>query len=100
VQELEARVTELTSQWMNLIGGGECHKDRDCHFTIERRWSYGAPPIWSVEHYGYWITTPISEKCATYKDALRFLISTLEAEYADAKKCIEERDAEDAKPSR
>lgn len=88
LQELEAQFTALTVEWMNTIGP-ECHKDRDCHFYIERRWSYGDAPKWRAQHYGYWAEERLDKECATYHDALRALIEFLADELADAKKCIE-----------
>lgn len=31
---------------------GEIRKDRDCHWFISERWSYGRPRGWVVEHDG------------------------------------------------
>lgn len=45
-------ITKLVDEWMTLIGSDH-HKDRDCHFMIELRWSYGNPPYYEVDHYGY-----------------------------------------------
>lgn len=88
LQELEARVTELTNEWMNTIGP-EHHKDRDCHFFIERKWSYGNSPAWKVVHNGYWIES-IDQQCESYRLALQFLVSTLQSEIASAKQSIKE----------
>lgn len=80
--ELESRLTALTSKWMSLIGP-EHHKDRDCHFYIERRWSYGAPPVWRAQHSGYWADA-LDVECATYKQAVERLIGFLTIEMAAA----------------
>ena len=32
---------------------GDVHKDRDCHWQIVERWSYGKHLGWFVEHDGY-----------------------------------------------
>lgn len=88
-QELEAKFTALTNEWLNTIGP-QHHKDRDCHFSIERRWSYGEPPVWIAEHYGYWVTEHFKKECSTYRDAVQALIDMLTEELADAKRCIEE----------
>jgi len=45
-------LTELTAEYYDLIGG-EHHKDKDCHFYIEKIYSYGREPYWQFCHYGY-----------------------------------------------
>jgi len=45
-------LTELISEYYALIGG-EHHKDKDCHFYIEKIYSYGREPYWRFNHYGY-----------------------------------------------
>jgi hypothetical protein len=92
LQELEAKLTALTAEWMRVVGP-EHHKDRDCHFIIERRWSYGDRPQWVAEHYGYWITKHFIQKCDTYREAVQALIDLLEREIPEAKSSIEGRDA-------
>lgn len=32
---------------------GDVRKDRDCHWPISERWSYGCHAGWVVEHDGY-----------------------------------------------
>lgn len=91
LQQLEQRLTELTGQWMQTIRR-QHHKDRDCHFVVERRLSYGDKPYWSAEHFGYWIERPFSKRCKTYREAVGALIALLTEEIAEAKRCIEERD--------
>lgn len=67
----EKRITELSAQYYELIGG-EHHKDRDCHWSIETLWSYGQPPVYIVEHKGYLHET---EKATfdSYETAMAFL---------------------------
>lgn len=67
----EKRITELSAQYYELIGG-EHHKDRDCHWNIETLWSYGKPPVYIVEHKGYLHET---EKATfdSYETAMAFL---------------------------
>ena len=49
---MEKTLTELTAEYYDLIGG-EHHKDDDCHFYIEKIYSYGKEPYWQFLHYGY-----------------------------------------------
>jgi len=62
------KITELTDEWYTLIGPDH-HKDRDCHWYIETKWSYGQPPKYIVQHYGY-IINEIQEQCDSYDLAL------------------------------
>lgn len=36
-----------------MIVGCQHHKDRDCHYEVSRKFSYGGFMEWKVEHYGY-----------------------------------------------
>jgi len=45
-------VHELITKYNSLIQRDH-HKDRDCHFHIQRDWSYGELLGWCVVHYGY-----------------------------------------------
>lgn len=49
---LEERITKLTGLRYRLIGPIH-HKDKDCHFSIRKHWSYGGPPVYEIDHYGY-----------------------------------------------
>ena len=76
------QITKLTDDWYKLIGKDH-HKDRDCHWYIETKWSYGLPPTYIVRHYGY-IIDEVDEKFESYEQALEFLkeflIKTIEDE--------------------
>jgi hypothetical protein len=75
-------ITELTNEWYKLIGPDH-HKDRDCHWYIETKWSYGYPPKYSIQHWGY-ILDDIVEECNSYDEALlklkEILIEKIEEE--------------------
>jgi hypothetical protein len=77
----EEDITALSEEWYTLIGP-EHHKDRDCHWTIVTRWSYGQPPIYQVEHHGY-ILDHIEIECKTYSEALETLKKTLQKAISD-----------------
>ena len=61
-------ITKLTDEWYFLIGKDH-HKDRDCHWYVETKWSYGYPPKYTVQHWGY-ILSDIEEEYKTYEEAL------------------------------
>lgn len=45
-------ISELTALWYETIGSLH-HKDRDCHFSIIKRWKYDGQIKYEVEHHGY-----------------------------------------------
>lgn len=49
---LNEQIVDLTTKYYELIGRDH-HKDRDCHFYINSVYSYGNPPYYKIEHYGY-----------------------------------------------
>jgi hypothetical protein len=67
----EKQITELAEKYHALIAGDH-HKDRDCHWHIETRWSYGNAPVYVVEHRGYLHKTERST-FDKYETALAFL---------------------------
>lgn len=68
---IEQEITTLTQEWYDLIGGDH-HKDRDCHWYIETKWSYGQSPIYKVIHNGY-VLDQIEENWSSYEGALNRL---------------------------
>jgi hypothetical protein len=69
-------ITKLTDEWYYLIGKDH-HKDRDCHWYIETKWSYGHPPKYFVQHFGY-ILDDVQILCDSYDEALKKLKEYLE----------------------
>ena len=69
-------ITKLTDEWYNLIGPRH-HKDRCCHWYIETKWSYGQPPTYEVQHWGY-IRDEVRVVCSSYNDALVALKAELQ----------------------
>jgi hypothetical protein len=70
------KITDLTDKLYELIGRDH-HKDRDCHYFIETKWSYGRPPVYVIVHNGY-IFDDISEEWASYELACIRLKELLE----------------------
>lgn len=69
------KITRLANEWQNLIGNDH-HKDRDCHFSISKIWSYGQSPTFRVEHFGY-IWDSFSKEFKTQDEAEEFLLDKL-----------------------
>ena len=84
-------ITTLTDEWYRLIGGGH-HKDRDCHWYIETKWSYGYKPEYTIRHYGY-ILDEIEELWDTYELALNRLKEILEEKIKEEKE-LQQNDKE------
>lgn len=81
-------ITKLTDDWYILIGKDH-HKNKDCHWYIETKWSYGYPPKYSVQHFGY-ILDDIVEECDSYDEALLKLKEILTEKIEEEKKSQEE----------
>jgi hypothetical protein len=71
MENIIQEITKLTDEWYRLIGPTH-HKDRCCHWYIETKWSYGQPPKYSVQHFGY-ILDEIVETWTDYNMALNRL---------------------------
>ena len=71
-KELEQEATRLAHLWYEYISKDH-HKDCDCHWYIERRWSYSEKPKWVVWHSGY-IFEGKEIECGSYEEALKVLI--------------------------
>ena len=80
--DIQKDIVKLSEQWHDLISGDH-HKDKDCHWYIETKWSYGFPPKYFVQHWGY-ILGDIQEEFDSYEDALlglkEILIEKIEEE--------------------
>jgi len=84
MEELKQEITKLTDEWYFLIGKDH-HKDRDCHWYIETKWSYGYPPKYTVQHWGY-ILDEIEEEFDSYEKALERLKKLLIEKIQEEKK--------------
>ena len=82
---IDAKITKLTGLYYSLIANDH-HKDRDCHFYINKYWSYGDEPCYMVEHYGY-CNNEFSISFKTSQEAHKFLVKKLE-EYIDYEKFL------------
>ena len=64
---MQALTKQLLELWYELIGGDH-HKDRDCHFYIERNFSTYQKSEWRLHHRGYLIGD-YEKTFPTYKEA-------------------------------
>jgi hypothetical protein len=92
MSELIEEVTRLTEEWYALIGPDH-HKNRDCHWYIETKWSYGRQPEYCIVHHGY-ILGKLNETWQTYELALGRLKELLTKEIKEYTKDRDENDEE------
>lgn len=82
------QITELTKRWYHYVGLDH-HKDRDCHFYIEKKWSYGEPPIYIAYHYGYvaddWHSSAYSTAAEAEEALAKWLTHTINGRIMDIK---------------
>jgi hypothetical protein len=74
-EDLDDKIHQLASEYQILISGDH-HKDRDCHWSITRKWAYGEDIGWVVEHIGY-LYEAVEIFCESYREAQETLIDTL-----------------------
>ena len=80
---LDEEITVLTDKWYKYVSLSH-HKDRDCHWYLEKRWSYGNKPYYQAFHPGYIIEPWESAKCSTAKEAETELRNKLRMEIHEA----------------
>lgn len=94
---LEDKITRLTEFWYKYVSMDH-HKDRDCHFSITKEWSYGSPPHYTVTHNGY-VGHEIETNTNTEEHATRILyneiVLMLRKEKAGAKKILSTKNSYD-----
>lgn len=73
---LEEEITVLTEKYYKYVSLDH-HKDRDCHFWIEKRWSYGNPPKYSAHHNGYIGSDLNTKEFDEEEDAMMWLADNL-----------------------
>lgn len=73
--DIQTEIFKLSEEWYELISSNH-HKDKDCHWYIEIRWSYGEQPEFRVLHHGY-MTDDIEIACDSYETALMELRTIL-----------------------
>lgn len=82
--EVEAEITRLSDIWMRFVGQDH-HKDRDCHWYIEKYYSYGKPPYYQAYHNGYIGDKFEGSECTTIEEAEEELLNAIKFRIHDAK---------------
>lgn len=91
----EEEINKLTDIWYSIVSLDH-HKDRDCHWYINKVWSYGQKPYYQIEHYGYIYgldREDVDAQYPTYEQAetrlLEIIKDAIEEERARAEEIIE-----------
>lgn len=84
---MQALTKQLLELWYELIGGDH-HKDRDCHFYIERNFSTYKKSEWRLHHRGYLIGD-YEKIFPTYKEAEKGLQDLLIKQMLYFTECLE-----------
>ncbi len=64
----------LLEQWQLCLV--DHHKDRDCHFFIQRNYSTHAPGVWTIIHNGY-LSNAVDEQLDSFEQAEKRLFDLL-----------------------
>ena len=85
---LEEEITVLTEKYYKYVSLDH-HKDRDCHFWIEKKWSYGNPPTYSAHHFGYVGSDLNTKDFDEEEDAMMWLADNLRRKIKQAIEYLE-----------
>ena len=87
----DAEIVRLTRLWYEAVSR-DYHKDRDCHWYITTKYSYGEQPTFAGSHPGYIGPRWVGEERTTYAEALADLrlqlLLAIEAEVSWAKEAL------------
>lgn len=82
MDDLEHKILKMTKDWYQIVGMDH-HKDRDCHWYINKTWSYGNEPYYSVEHFGYISRVEDKTEYKTYAEAEEALYNMLKRAFSE-----------------
>lgn len=94
MDDIEQKILKYTQFWYEYVNTDH-HKDRDCHFSIEKTWSYGKEPTYSFYHNGYIGSRSTSPKREKYEHALRDMQVWFEREIESAKEWVRHVEEDD-----
>ena len=87
MNEIQQEIVRLSNIWMRFVGQDH-HKDRDCHWYVEKYYSYGEPPYYKAYHHGYIADYFEGTKCLTLEEAEEELLNAIRFEIHKAKKWV------------
>lgn len=92
---MQQEIVRLSNIWMRFVGVDH-HKDRDCHWYIQKYYSYGEKPYYMAWHHGYMGDDFEGTKCDTLEEAEEELLNAIKFQIHKAKKWVS-RNLEEAK---
>ncbi len=95
MNEIQQEIVRLSNIWMRFVGQDH-HKDRDCHWYIQKYYSYGEKPYYMAWHHGYIGDDFEGSKCVTLEEAEEELLNAIKFQIHKAKKWVS-RNLEEAK---
>ncbi len=95
MNEMQQEIVRLSNIWMRFVGVDH-HKDRDCHWYIQKYYSYGEKPYYMAWHHGYIADDFEGTKCDTLEEAEEELLNAINFQIHKAKKWVS-RNLEEAK---
>ncbi len=95
MNEIQKEIVRLSNIWMRFVGVDH-HKDRDCHWYIQKYYSYGEKPYYMAWHHGYIGDDFEGTKCDTLEEAEEELLNAIKFQIHKAKKWVS-RNLEEAK---
>ncbi len=69
---MKDKILKLTKLWYEYVGMDH-HKDCDCHWFINKIWSYGGEPYYKIIHDGYIYEAKNYKRYKTYEAAEKAL---------------------------
>jgi len=84
MNEMQQEIVRLSNIWMRFVGQDH-HKDRDCHWYVEKYYSYGEAPYYQAYHHGYIGDDFTGTKCITLEEAEEELLNAIKFEIHKAK---------------
>jgi hypothetical protein len=87
MNEMQQEIVRLSNIWMRFVGVDH-HKDRDCHWYIQKYYSYGEKPYYMAWHHGYIGDDFEGSKCITLEEAEEELLNAIKFQIHKAKKWV------------
>lgn len=72
----EKEIVRLSGIWYDYVSQDH-HKDKDCHWFIEKVYSYGQAPLYQAYHWGYMGEDFQGNKCKTIEEAEEELLNAI-----------------------
>lgn len=78
---MNEELVRLSGLWYDIVSLDH-YKDKDCHFCIEKRYSYGNNPTYEAYHFGY-VGEDYLESFDSVESAERGLVGLLKRQIND-----------------